>query len=101
MAGYIIFIQDKTKDLPAAQVADAMAKYSAQTSLGPNDKLEILAAKTGKFQVLEGGPAEAVVIMRFPTADDAMAWYNSDAYQKSIAYRNAVREYRVIMIEGV
>lgn len=101
MAAYIIFIQESTKDVPGADVAAAMAMYSSLASQGPNEKMEILAAKTGKFEVLEGAPAEAVVIMRFPSMSDAMAWYNSDANQKAIPHRMSVRDYRTIVVEGV
>ena len=65
-------------------------------------EMEILAAKTGRFEVLEGGEtAEAVVVMRFPTWDDALAWYRSDAYQKALPHRQAAASYRAYLVEGV
>ena len=95
MAAYIVFVRDKTKD-PAG-----MAKYAALARQSPVGKLEILAAKTGRQQVLEGSPAEAVVIMRFPTWDDALEWYNSDAYQKARQIRQASADVRAFLLQGV
>ena len=100
MAAYVVFIQDRTKKLPEGDIAAGMAKYNAQAQQAPSDKIEMLVSKTGKFEMLEGAPAEAVVIMRFPTMNDALTWYNSDAYQKSIPHRTAVRDYRVFVAEG-
>jgi uncharacterized protein (DUF1330 family) len=62
--------------------------------------MKILAAKTNRYQVLEGAPAEAVVIMEFPSMSDALEWYNSEAYQKALPYRKAAGEYQGFLVEG-
>ena len=67
----------------------------------PIDKLEIIAAKTNRFKILEGGPAEAVVILRFPTWDDALEWYDSDEYQEARAHRLRGADTRAALVEGV
>ncbi len=95
MAAYVVFIRDRTKD------ASGMEQYAALARKAPIDKLEILASKTCKFEVLEGPSAEAVVIMRFPTMDDALAWYRSDEYQKALPYRQASGDFRAFVVEGV
>ena len=36
----------------------------------------------GRQEVLEGAAVEGVVILEFPTFDEAKAWYDSPAYRK-------------------
>ena len=43
--------------------------------------LEILVADYSS-EPKEGEPGEVTVVMRFPSKDAAMAWYESDAYQE-------------------
>jgi uncharacterized protein (DUF1330 family) len=96
MAAYVIFIREKVRDRAG------LAKYSELASKAPLDKLEVLASsKTSKFQVLEGPPAEAVVILRFPSMSDALEWYNSDAYQKALPHRLAVGDFRGFLLDGM
>ena len=94
MTAYVVFIRDKTKD-PAG-----MEKYASIAKNSPIEKLKILAAKTGRKEVLEGPPAEAVVIMRFPTWDDALEWYNSEAYTEARKFRQASADVRAFLVEG-
>jgi uncharacterized protein (DUF1330 family) len=95
MTAYVLIVRNKTTD------PSGMAKYAALASTAPNDKLEVLASKTCKFQVLEGSEAEAVVVLRFPTMNDALDWYNSDAYQKALPHRLASGDFRMYVVEGV
>ncbi|BCG03529.1 hypothetical protein PPGU19_080970 (plasmid) [Paraburkholderia sp. PGU19] len=39
-----------------------------------------MLAAYGAQQVLEGDPAEATVVLEFPSLAAARAWYYSDAY---------------------
>lgn len=95
VTAYVLIIRNKTTD-PAG-----LARYAALARNAPNDKLEILASKTCKFQVLEGDAAEAVVLLRFPAMSDALDWYNSDAYQQALPHRLASGDFRMYVVEGV
>ena len=55
----------------------------------------------GEVRVLEGAWPGAVVLMRFPSATDAMNWYNSAAYQQILHLRvnNAVSD--LVLVDGV
>jgi uncharacterized protein (DUF1330 family) len=79
-----------------------LEQYSALARLAPAEKLELVAtSKLSKFQVLEGPPAEVVVLMRFPSMGEALEWYDSDAYKKARPFRQAAAQYRAILIEGL
>ena len=94
MTAYIVFVRNKTID------PRGLEKYATIARDAPIGKLEIVAAKTNHMEVLEGPPAEAVVILRFPSMDDALAWYKSDAYQRAIIHRQGATDTRAFLVEG-
>lgn len=55
----------------------------------------------GRQQVLEGGDAEGVVIMEFPSFEAAQAWYESPAYEAVREHRFKGAKYRVLLVEGI
>src|SRR3546814_17478638 len=79
-----------------------IAKYAELAQHAPNDKLQVLASKACEFKVLEGGQsAEAVVVLQFPTMNDALDWYNSDAYQKALPHRLRSGKFSIYVVHGV
>lgn len=95
MAAFIVIVRNETKD-PAG-----MEKYRSIAKDVPTLKMELLVTRDCKFQVLEGPDVESVVVMRFPTTEDALEWYESDAYQKALPYRLAAADTRTVLVEGV
>ncbi len=95
MAAYLIFIRNKLKD------ADAMATYAplARASVAGH-AIERLVAY-GDLEVLEGDPAEGVVIFKFEDMAAARAWYFSPEYQKATEYRQLGSDYQVLLANGV
>ena len=55
----------------------------------------------GDVRVLEGAWPGAVVLMRFPSMNNAMTWYNSPAYQRILPLRvnNAVSD--MVLVDEV
>jgi uncharacterized protein (DUF1330 family) len=95
MKGYFIFTKEKTLD------ASEMAIYQdavAATFTGHDVKL---LAAYGKHEVVEGEPAEGVVVVEFPSFDAAKAWYDSPAYRAVREHRHKGAIYRGILVEGV
>jgi uncharacterized protein (DUF1330 family) len=54
----------------------------------------------GAVHALEGQAPDGVVMLQFPTVEDAKAWYNSPAYQAALPLRLNAAEYRTIIVEG-
>jgi uncharacterized protein (DUF1330 family) len=98
MAGYVVIIREKTTN-PGGYAA-AIETYSDHANQSPLDKLTPIAARNTRFEVLEGEGVENVALLKFPTYDDALAWYNSDAYQRAVPHRQAVAKYHAIVFEG-
>jgi uncharacterized protein (DUF1330 family) len=55
----------------------------------------------GKSEGLEGDNPDGIVMLQFPTYQDAKAWYESPAYQEALAFRKDAAEWRVVIVEGI
>ena len=59
-------------------------------------------ARGGKVETLEGGPpARRVVVLEFPSLEQAQKWYRSAEYAPLIALRQRASRGRIIVVEGV
>jgi uncharacterized protein (DUF1330 family) len=95
MSAYAIFTRVRTFDPVELQTYnDAVA----ETLQGHNVKL---LARYGRKEVLEGAEHEGIVILEFPTMEEAKAWYESPAYQKVRVHRYNSAEYRAVIVEGL
>lgn len=57
-------------------------------------------ARGGVKEVLAGASAAQIaVVVKFPSADQAHAWYNSDAYQQCIPLRDQAIDPTFVVIE--
>jgi uncharacterized protein (DUF1330 family) len=57
-------------------------------------------SKYQPHEVLEGPDLEGIVLLEFPSMEDAKAWYNSPAYQEALKLRLHSTNYRAILFEG-
>lgn len=84
-------------------VSDA-AKMTEYRRLGV-PTLKKFGAKTrvlnGKMDVPEGSAPQAVVMLEFPSLQDAQTWYRSPEYQEALQHRLAGARCTVVMVEGV
>ena len=96
MPAYIIF----TREGPIRDQAE-MDTYSAMNRAAPADPRLTPLVIYGALEALEGDPPEGVVMLRFPTVEDARAWYDSPAYQAAIPHRKNGADYRGFIVEGI
>jgi len=96
MPVYMLFLREsKVKD------AEAMKTYSGMNRSGPpNPRLKPLVVY-GEMQAIEGQAPDGIVLLEFPTEADALAWYNSPAYQAAIPFRQKGADYRAVMVKGL
>ena len=95
MTAYAIFIKNRTID------ADEMKTYSRLAGAARGDHPLTALAAYGPLEVLEGDPAEGVVLLQFPDMAAAKAWYASPAYQEAKQHRLKGADYRVIFAQGL
>lgn len=55
----------------------------------------------GAAEGLEGATPDGVVILQFPTMDDARAWYHNPAHQQAAALRQRAADWRLVPVEGL
>jgi uncharacterized protein (DUF1330 family) len=94
MSAYVIFVVNKVND-PAG-----LAEYrrlGVPSLAGTNAKFLV---RPGPMTTLEGPPAEAVVMLEFPTKAEAEEWYNSPLYQEAMKHRLAASECQAYLVEG-
>ncbi|QDH16434.1 DUF1330 domain-containing protein [Swingsia samuiensis] len=95
MSAYIIFRQNEVTDpVEFKHYTDNVA----QTLQGTSAKVLSLY---GKHENLEGKETEGVVVLEFPTMDDARAWYHGSAYQNVVKHRWKAASFDVVLVEGV
>ena len=59
-------------------------------------------ARGGKLDVLEGDwQPSRIVILEFPTAEQAKAWIDSPEYREARALRHATATTNAILVEGI
>lgn len=94
MTAYIVFTRERTID--EKELENYRPKARASMEGRPVTRL----AAYGKQKVLEGKPVEGVVILSFPSFEEATEWYHSTAYQDACTHRFKGAEYRVVIVEG-
>lgn len=97
MPAYLIVYRES----PVRDAAE-MAEYSRQTRemAGGDWKLTPLVVY-GAVHPLEGQAPDGVIMLQFPTIEDAKAWYESPAYQAALPHRKKAADYRAIFVEGL
>jgi uncharacterized protein (DUF1330 family) len=95
MTAYIVFQRDTTND---QQALDRYSERADGTFTGHD--VQVLV-DYGTYEVLEGPPIEGVVVLQFPDAAAARAWYHGEQYQEVARERFRGASYRAVLVDGV
>ena len=96
MPAYMIFLREG-----AVRDAEALATYRNANRDAPRDPNLQPLVVYGALEALEGEAPDGVVVLQFPSVDDAKAWYHSPGYQAAIPHRQKAAEYRAFIVEGL
>ena len=96
MVAYVIF----TREGPVKDEAE-MAEYKRKNREHPRNPNMKPLCVYGSLTPLEGDGPDGVVVLEFPTVDDAKAWYDSPGYQDSMQHRRRGADYRAFIVEGL
>jgi uncharacterized protein (DUF1330 family) len=81
---------------------ELFARYAAGTLAAIERHGGRYLARGGPVEVREGSwEPERLVILEFPDADAARAWYESDEYQELLAIRQRAAEAELVIAEGL
>jgi uncharacterized protein (DUF1330 family) len=95
MSAYVVMLRERVTDPDGLDVYAAAARPArAGHPITP-----VIAY--GEITTLEGAPLDGILVNEFPTVEDALAWYNSPAYQAALPHRQAAADYRVLIVQGV
>ena len=95
MAAYVVFIRERTRDKSELEAYTPKAIASME-----GHPIKVLAAY-GRHEALEGPSVEGVVIVEFPSFDEAKVWYDSPVYRDAREHRFRGADYRAIIVEGL
>ena len=96
MPAYILFIRES----PIRDKAE-MDTYQRINRTNPRDPKLTPLVLYGAQEALEGNPPDGIVLLQFPTVEDAKVWYNSPGYQAAIPHRQKGADYRAFIVQGL
>jgi uncharacterized protein (DUF1330 family) len=95
MVAYVIFIEERTLDQKEVDAYKELAPAAMA-----NQPITFRIAH-GRKEVVEGSDFEDIMMLEFPSFEEAKTWYNSPAYQAASEHRFKGADYRAIIVEGV
>jgi uncharacterized protein (DUF1330 family) len=95
MPAYIVFTREKTRDKSELDI------YSQMVPASLTGHPVTFRALYGRQEMLEGADVEGVVILEFPTFEEAKAWYDSPLYREAREHRFKGSDYRAVIVQGV
>jgi uncharacterized protein (DUF1330 family) len=95
MVAYVIFIKEKTKKQAEVEL------YKQMAPAGMAGHPITFRIAHGRKEVVEGPDCEDIMMLEFPTFEEAKTWYCNPAYQAASEHRFKGADYRTIIIEGV
>jgi uncharacterized protein (DUF1330 family) len=80
---------------------DAYARYRAKTPASVAEFGGRFLVRGGAVEALEGDPPlPRIVVLEFPSFEQAKAWYSSPGYQAIIGIRQGASVGRLFLVEG-
>ena len=95
MSAYVVMFRES----PVRDQAE-MDEYRRKGRENPFDPKMKPLVVYGAQESIEGEPPDAVIVLEFPTVEDARTWYNSPGYQAAVPHRLKAADYRSVIVEG-
>jgi len=96
MAVYMLFIREE----PVRDQAE-MDLYRRMNQQNPRDPNLTPLVVYGAIEAVEGNAPDGMILLKFPTIEDAKAWYNSPGYQAAVPHRLKAADYRSFIVQGL
>ena len=81
--------------------ADAYGEYAKRAGPAIAAHGGVFLARGGRTVVLEGTARPRNVVARFPSVEDAVACYNSPAYQEALSFAKGASDRDLYVVEEV
>jgi len=96
VAVYMLFIREE-----AIRDQSELSLYSQMNRTAPRDPNLTPLVVYGAIEAVEGKAPDGMVLLRFPTVEDAKAWYDSPSYQAALPHRQKGADYRAFIVQGL
>jgi uncharacterized protein (DUF1330 family) len=96
MPAYMLFIREGA--IRDQSELDTYSRMNRESPRDPNLKPLVVY---GAIEPVEGMAPDGMVMLQFPTVEDAKSWYNSPAYQAALAHRRKGADYRAFIVQGL
>ena len=80
---------------------EAYNQYVGMNAENPSKVPLELLVMYGAAQVLEGDAPDGMVMLKFDSAEQARAWYESPEYQAALPHRIRCGDWKAFIVEGV
>jgi uncharacterized protein (DUF1330 family) len=100
MSAYMIVYRETPIRDEAAIAEYSRRNYACAAAWRENTGLQPIVVY-GAAEALEGSQPDGVVVLRFPTIEQARAWYQSPEYQDAMPFRKQAADWRVVLVEGL
>lgn len=87
------------RETPVRDASELDEYHRLTRSMGRDSRITPLVIE-GAVHALEGATPESVVLLEFPSVEDAKDWYASPAYQAALPHRLKAADYRALIVEG-
>lgn len=88
-------------DVRDVRDAEALLEYRRRNTDAVGNHGGRFVVRGGEATVLEGEwPTQRIVVMEFPDADAARAWWQSDEYEAIKPIRRGASDTNIILVEG-
>jgi uncharacterized protein (DUF1330 family) len=92
---YVIFIKERTRN------PSEIETYKKMAPAGMAGHPITMRVAHGRKEIVEGPDFEDMMMLEFPSFEEAKVWYNNPAYQAACEHRFRGGDYRAFIIEGV
>lgn len=96
MPAYVIAIRKEP-----VRDADAMAEYQRRTREARGEFNLVPRVVYGAVEGLEGATPDGVIVIEFPSMEEARAWYHNEDYQAAVPYRQRAADYDMFIVAGL
>lgn len=94
MPAYVVFL------IRGSHNVEALQRYRQQAVPTITQHGGHVLVARGRQTPLEGAPPEETVMIEFPTHEQALAWYGSEAYQLAARLRHGAADVDAYVVEG-
>jgi uncharacterized protein (DUF1330 family) len=95
MVAYVIFIKERTRN------PSEIEAYKQMAPAGMMGHPITMRIAHGRKEVVEGPDFEDLMMLEFPSFEEAKTWYNNPLYQAACEHRFKGGDYRAFIIEGM